>query len=89
MAAVIYMTVDPRIPTNAEMEHVGFSPTTQTLPGPNAKCREVFGELYGRSAASYYCSIDQGLLGKIPSGNFPKDFTGNGFFPVPVQISFP
>ena len=29
------------------------------------------------------------FLGKIPAGNFPQDFTGNGFFSVPVQISFP
>ena len=39
------MTVDPRIPTiYAATEHVGFSPTRQTLLAPSAKRREVFGE---------------------------------------------
>ena len=31
---------------NAETEHVGFSPTRQTLLAPSAKRREVFGESY-------------------------------------------
>ena len=38
------MTVDPRIPTNAGTEHVGFSPNRQTLLAPSAKRREMSGE---------------------------------------------
>ena len=38
------MTIDPRIPTNAGMEHVGFSPTRQISRAPSAKRREVLGE---------------------------------------------
>ena len=35
-------TIYPRIPIMPE--HVGFSPTRQTLLAPSAKRREVFGE---------------------------------------------
>ena len=34
----------PSHPYNAGTEHVGFSPTRQTLPAPSAKRREVIGE---------------------------------------------
>ena len=34
----------PSHPYNAGTEHVGFSPTRQTLLAPSAKRREVFGE---------------------------------------------
>ena len=40
------MTTDPRTPTNAGTEYVGFSPTRQTLLAPSAKRREVFGESF-------------------------------------------
>ena len=36
------MTIDPRIPNNARTEHVGGSPTRQTMLAPNAKRRKVF-----------------------------------------------
>ena len=38
-----HMTIDPRTPTYAGTEHVGFgfSPTRQTLLAPSAKRREV------------------------------------------------
>ena len=35
-------TIDPRIPKMPGTEHVGCSPTKQTLPGPSAKSREIF-----------------------------------------------
>ena len=40
------MTIDPRIPTNAGTEHVGFSPTRQTLLACTEReaKREVLGE---------------------------------------------
>ena len=38
------ITKDPRIATGTE--HVGFSPTRQTLLAPSAKRREVFDESY-------------------------------------------
>ena len=46
------MTVDPRIPTNTGAEHVGFSPTRQTLlVAPSAKRRDVSVESHeGRTA---------------------------------------
>ena len=43
MAVVVCMTIAIR-PYYAETEHVGFSPTRQTLLAPSAKRREVFGE---------------------------------------------
>ena len=33
----IRMTIDPSYPYNAGAEHVGFSPTRQTLPAPSSK----------------------------------------------------
>ena len=47
------MTIDPRIFTNAGREHVGFSPTKQTLLAPSAKRREVFGESHEGPTASF------------------------------------
>ena len=38
---VVVQPVDPRIPTNAGTEHVGFSPTRQTFLALIAKRREV------------------------------------------------
>ena len=38
------VTIDPRLPTNAGTKRVGFSPTGQTVLGPSAKRRQVFGE---------------------------------------------
>ena len=38
------MTIDPLHPYYAGTEHVGPSPTRQTLLAPRAKRREVFGE---------------------------------------------
>ena len=38
------MTINPEHPYYAGTEHVGFSPTRQTLLAPSAKRREVFGE---------------------------------------------
>ena len=35
------MTIDPRIPYNARTQHVGFSPTRQTLLAQSAKRRGV------------------------------------------------
>ena len=43
----------PSHPYNAGTEHVGFSPTRQTLLAPSAKRREVFGESHEERAASY------------------------------------
>ena len=37
------MTIRPSHPYNPGTEHVGFSPTPQTLLAPSAKRREVFG----------------------------------------------
>ena len=39
-----YMTMDPRISTNAATEHVGFSPNRHTSRTPGTKRREVFDE---------------------------------------------
>ena len=38
------MTRDPSIPTMPGREHVGFSPTRQTMLAPSEKRREMFGE---------------------------------------------
>ena len=43
------MTIDAR--TSTMPEHVGFSPTRQTLLAPSAKRREVSGESHGGRAA--------------------------------------
>ena len=43
----------PSPPYNAGTEHVGFSPTRQTLLAPSPKRREVFGESHEGWAASY------------------------------------
>ena len=43
----------PSHPCNAGTEHVGISPTRQTLLAPSVKCREVFGESHEGEAASY------------------------------------
>ena len=42
----IRMTIDIRIPTMPGTEHVGFSPTRQTLLALSAKRREVLGGLH-------------------------------------------
>ena len=42
--AVVVDDHKPSHPYNAGAEHVGFSPTRQTLLAPSAKRREVFGE---------------------------------------------
>ena len=47
------VTIDPRIPYNAGTEHVGFSPTRQTLLAPNAKHHEMLVELREGCAVSY------------------------------------
>ena len=48
------MTKYPCIPAyNAGTEHVGFSPTRQTLLALSAKRRKVLGESYEGWAASY------------------------------------
>ena len=39
------MTIRPSHPYYAGTEHVGFSPTRQTLLAPRAKRREVFGKV--------------------------------------------
>ena len=43
----------PSHPYNAGTEHVGCSPTRQTLHAPSKKRREVFGESHEGRAASY------------------------------------
>ena len=40
-------------PYNTGTEHVGLSPTRQTLLAPSAKRREVFGESHEGRATSY------------------------------------
>ena len=43
----------PSHPYYAGTEHVGFSPTRQTLLAPSAKRREVFGESHEGRTASF------------------------------------
>ena len=48
------MTIDPRIPTMpGDGEHVGCSPTRQTLLAPSTKRRGAFGESYEPRVAFY------------------------------------
>ena len=53
MHSVMTIWYIPSHPYYAGTEHVGFSPTRQTLLAPSAKRREVFGESHEGWAASY------------------------------------
>ena len=47
------VAIRPLHPYNAGTEHVGFSPTRQTLLAPSAKRREVFSGSHEGQAGAY------------------------------------